>query len=668
MPTPHPDQVRAFFDRIADTYPQRYTGVRPFHRQLFGERLKQAVTGRDFTQKTVLDIGAGTGALYDYLADTQTGFDYYACDISEKMLARSRIPEGRRFVGQVYDSAFPVQRFDYIFALGLTTYLTREELSRLLAFLPGRLSTDGVAIISYTHARSMEWRMRRLLRPLFRRLGLRRHLLGQPFEVTAYTPEAVKEMLPPGLQITQIHWLSPTLPLFSRFFPQAGAALARRLAPILGNKVYSDFLMEISRPMPLPNNLLLIAYYFPPVRVVGAVRLYHFYREARKHFGQVQVLSSTNRLRMVQDESLQLEGVAATEVPAYDLRRLTLKKGSENTPHLSRRAKDNQISRFLRRLADSFPLNILLGDGGLAYILLAYWQGRRLVRKHRITHLFSSFRPYSDHLVAWLLKRRFPHLFWIADFRDLHVDPVRRNTLCPSFQRWCNRQILRRADLVTAVSGGLKRQLDALAPRVEVLRNGIAKSDVPSDREAPFELFTIAYTGSLYESLQTAAPLLEAIRQLFREGALARENIRLLYAGKDGALWDEWLRQYGLEDIGLNHGLIPRAEARTIQRRARLNLLLSWTLPGGGGILTAKVYEYLAAGRPVLAIVNGERDEELAALLAGHYLLHTSQADIVPALKLLLLNVSGRPPEAPRPLPEGVTWEENMAAFVRRAL
>ncbi|MCB0579686.1 MAG: hypothetical protein KDD10_10310 [Phaeodactylibacter sp.] len=420
--------------------------------------------------------------------------------------------------------------------------------------------------------------------------------------------------------------------------------------------------------MPPPNNLLIIAYYFPPVRVVGAVRLYHVYRESQKHFGQVQVISSTNRLRMLPDESLRLEGAPVAEVPAYDLRRLTLKKGVQNAPYLRRRAKDGRISRFLRRLADSFPFNILLGDGGLIYILLAYRQGRRLVREHRITHLFSSFRPYSDHLVAWLLCRRFPHLFWIADFRDLHVDPVRRNTLCPPFQRWCNRRILRRADVVTAVSEGLKRHLEALAPKVEVLRNGVAGRKGPPGREAPFEIFTIAYTGSLYEGLQTAAPLLEAIRQLFREGALGRDGIRLLYAGKDGALWAEWLRQYGLEDIGADHGLLPMAEAHALQRRAHLNLLLSWSLPGGGGILTGKVYEYLAAGRPVLAIVNGEQDEELAGLLAGHYLFHTSQGDIVPALKLLLPDVSGRPPEAPRPLPEGVTWEENMEAFVRRVL
>lgn len=414
----------------------------------------------------------------------------------------------------------------------------------------------------------------------------------------------------------------------------------------------------------LPNNLLLIAYYFPPVKVVGAVRLFHFYQESRKHFGQVQALSSTNRLRMAQDDSLRLEGASVTEVPAYDLRRATLAHAAENQPHLSHRAKSRPAARFLGRLLDSFPFNLLIGDGGLIYILLAYRQGKRLVREHHITHLFSSYRPWSDHLVAWLLKRRFPHLFWIADFRDLHVDPVRKNVLWPAFQRWCNRRILRRASLATTVSEGLKRHLEQLAPNVYVLRNGIGER-MGEKEEKLFEQFTIAYTGSLYEGLQTAGPLFQALQQLLEEGKLEEEGIRLLYAGKDGALWEQWLRQYGLNGIGQNRGLLSMEEARTIQRRAHANLLLSWSLPGGGGILTSKVYEYLAAGRPILAIVNGDGDEELEELLSGHHLFSTSQQDAVPALKTFILGVSGAPPKAPPPLPEGLEWGKNMEELVK---
>lgn len=241
-------QVKLFFDHLSANYPQRYTGSHPFHEQLFRERMEQAVAGLNFTNKTILDIGAGTGALYDYLFTTQENFDYYACDLSEKMLAQSRIPESRRFIGTVKTANLSLEKFDYIFALGLTTYLAEEEMTILLATLPDKLAAGGRVIMSFTHAHSMQWRARSLLRPLFRRLGFGSFLISQPFEIKAYTPEQVRQMLPSVLQVDRTCWLSPTLPLLSRFFPRAGAMLARQLVPFGGNRIYSDFLVEVQIP------------------------------------------------------------------------------------------------------------------------------------------------------------------------------------------------------------------------------------------------------------------------------------------------------------------------------------------------------------------------------------------------------------------------------------
>ena len=71
------------------------------------------------------------------------------------------------------------------------------------------------------------------------------------------------------------------------------------------------------------------------------------------------------------------------------------------------------------------------------------------------------------------------------------------------------------------------------------------------------------------------------------------------------------------------------------------------------------------AGRPILAIVNGDGDEELEELLSGHLLFSTSQQDAVPALKTFILGVSGAHPKAPPPLPEGLEWGKNMEELVK---
>ena len=360
--------------------------------------------------------------------------------------------------------------------------------------------------------------------------------------------------------------------------------------------------------MGAPKKLLILYYNFPPVKVPGAVRIHHFYKAALPWFDAIHVLATSNRRFFLQDPSLETGCQNILEAPAWDLRRLTIRKTIENAPFVSSSLKERPLMRLLRQLVDSFPLNILIGDGGLIYILTGYLKARRLIKQEGITHVFSTFRPYSDHIIGYLLKGRFPEVYWIADFRDLHVDPVRKNTLCPPFQRWCNRQILRRTDLVTTVSEGLKRHLEQLAPRVYVLRNGIGSLDEVATPVEPFKKFTIVYTGSIYPEYQTAGLLFKAITNLIEQKKLVRAQLQLLYAGKDGAVWEEWLQQYGLSDVGNNLGLVSIKKARLIQRRAHLNLLLSWSLPDGGGILTSKVYEYFAAGKPILAIVNGVKD------------------------------------------------------------
>jgi len=73
-------------------------------------------------------VGAGTGSLYDFLLSKNIQSDYFATDITEKMLEQSKIPLERRFYGSLLDSNFPIQEFDYIFLLGVTSYMSPIEM------------------------------------------------------------------------------------------------------------------------------------------------------------------------------------------------------------------------------------------------------------------------------------------------------------------------------------------------------------------------------------------------------------------------------------------------------------------------------------------------------------------------------------------------------------
>lgn len=374
--------------------------------------------------------------------------------------------------------------------------------------------------------------------------------------------------------------------------------------------------------------LLMINYYFPPVRVVGALRVGHFYLQAKKYFSNIFVLTSKNE-RIYKKEEWKEVFPETVKIPAYDFRFFLHWYFGNNVLSFSYKKKKHPLKRWLIKLIDSFPLNILINDGGLIYQLLAYQRAKKIVEEEQITHIFSSFKPYADHIVAYWLKRRYPHLCWIADFRDVQVDPNRKNVIFPALQHWFNRRYLKDADVLTSVSEPYANYLSQYNDQVYCLRNGIANLDFSTDYSSSYPKFTIAYTGSIYPELQSGDNVFRAISNLINSGKIVKEHLQVKVAGRDQVVWEEWARPYGLESILNLVGSVNRAEALKIQRESHLNLLLSWSSKALGGVLTGKLYEYLSAQRPVIALIKGSRDNTFETLFktvnAGLVCYHDSK-------------------------------------------
>ncbi|WP_373550705.1 hypothetical protein [Haliscomenobacter sp.] len=364
------------------------------------------------------------------------------------------------------------------------------------------------------------------------------------------------------------------------------------------------------------TGILQIAYYFPPIKTVGTLRNARFAHSAKNHWSKVYVLS-TSHTQVFDVETGQPIDAIILRVPSYDFRWLLWLLRRKKATHFSPQLKKQAGISWIRRAIDSFPLNIILGDGGFFYLLIGYWSAAALIKKGEISHLYSSFRPMSDHFLAYLLHRRFPFLIWIADFRDVPVDPLLKNVWWPGFQDWILRKLLRRASFLTTVSEGLAQYLRTTYQRpVQVMHNAPLLQQSDEVQIQDFEQFTIVYTGSLYPQQQNAGPLFLALKALLDGELLPTAQLRLLVCGKDGALWQSWAAAYGLANILEDRGMLSHAEALSLQHSAQVNLLLSWNSPKLGGILTSKVFEYLQAQRPILAIVNGSPDPELETLIS----------------------------------------------------
>lgn len=298
-------------------------------------------------------------------------------------------------------------------------------------------------------------------------------------------------------------------------------------------------------------------------------------------------------------------------VPRKDLRTLT---GKGSGPLPAERKKGWLVSSLLR-FRQAFPFVLLTDDGGTAYRREAFAAACKLIERERITTIYSSFRPWADHLVARRLQRRYPQLRWIADFRDLPVDPVRKDIWWPALQNLWGKWLVRPAAEVWAVSEGQKVQLKGWHPSIRVQRNALLQLP-PSETAPRTEHFTIVYTGSLYPGLQTIRPLVKALKRLIGEGVLEEADLLLQYRGKDVRSFAEQASELPPVCLDLQPTIAPAA-AQKMQKNAQLLLLLNWTAPGYYGVLTAKLWDYLATGRPVLALCNGPQDPELRQIIEG---------------------------------------------------
>ncbi len=236
------EHAARFFDSVSGTYKDKYKDRSAFHHYFFNERLEKATRGLDLSGADVLDIGSGTGDLYDHLIERFPGMRFHATDVSAGMLAQSAVPEGRKYVGHAYAHTFPVRSFDVVFMLGVTTYLSPEELEKNLAFIARSLKPGGKVIITFTNSHSLDTWNRVLARIPLRVLGKKGTVLSSGLKVWLHSSREIKALMGRHFAYERLDALNHTVFPFNVLLPGLSLRLARRLAQVQGSPAWLRWL------------------------------------------------------------------------------------------------------------------------------------------------------------------------------------------------------------------------------------------------------------------------------------------------------------------------------------------------------------------------------------------------------------------------------------------
>jgi glycosyltransferase involved in cell wall biosynthesis len=246
----------------------------------------------------------------------------------------------------------------------------------------------------------------------------------------------------------------------------------------------------------------------------------------------------------------------------------------------------------------------LLPDASVTWLPTAVPAAVRLVRREGIDAVITTSPPNSMNLIGAAVKR-LTGIPWVADLRDSVVGnaDVRFDSRAVQAKEKALQQVVRliarSADAVVAVSEPIADEVRGFDPagEVRVIPNGCDFDDFAGLEYRSGERFRFTHTGSFFGK-RDPRPFLSALAASGLDDVVAR------FAGDFKAADREWVEALGLGDRLELLPYLPHREALELQRDSEANLLLLPEAAGRGRVVpSGKIFEYLAAERPILAAV-----------------------------------------------------------------
>jgi glycosyltransferase involved in cell wall biosynthesis len=285
---------------------------------------------------------------------------------------------------------------------------------------------------------------------------------------------------------------------------------------------------------------------------------------------------------------------------------------------------------------------LLVPDENVPWSTAALPAALRIARREQVDVVLTTSPPGSLHLVGAAVQKA-TRARWVADLRDsLTAHPHRRGhesrlvRLKETAAGGVARLVASRADAIVAAADAIADEARALGPKgpVVTIANGCDFDDFAGLEHRPSDRLRITHAGSFFGK-RDPKPFLQALAESGLEDVVVR------FVGDFRAEDRAFADSLGLDGRIELPGYVTRRRSLELQRDSEVLLLLIPEAGGRGrGVLSGKVFEYLAAERPILAAVPPEG--AAAQLVRDTGAGVVAAPDDVPALREVLLALHAR--------------------------
>ncbi len=381
------------------------------------------------------------------------------------------------------------------------------------------------------------------------------------------------------------------------------------------------------------NPILIICYYWPPAGGPGVQRWLKFVQYLKEFGFNVTLIVPENADYPVVDASLKKDipkDIRVIRVPINEPSRWASKLSRKRTKTLQKgilSKKSSKLENFLLWLRGNF----FIPDARIGWKSKVVNAGSRFLTENPQTTLITSGPPHSIHLSGMELRKRFPTIKWMADFRDpwttigYHKD-LKLGKRAKQKHLKLENEVLNAADKILVTSKSTQQEFDHKTTKeVVVITNGF-DTEVSTDLSQPDGKFKISHIGTLLAD-RNPEILWKVVSELCHENTEFNEHIIIQLAGN---VSDDVVRS--IEQVGLSEklqlmGYVDHDDAVDLMKDAQCLLLIEIDSEETRAILPGKLFEYLASRRPILAL--GPDPSDIQAIIndnnAGAYFTYSDR-------------------------------------------
>lgn len=373
------------------------------------------------------------------------------------------------------------------------------------------------------------------------------------------------------------------------------------------------------------KRVLIITYYWPPSGGSGVQRWLKMSKYLPENGWQPVIYTPEEGEYPILDPSLEKDVAPEAEiirrpiVEPYTLYKKFLGIKKSETVKAGFIKEDGKKTGWKENLAVWIRGNLFIPDARCWWVKPSVRYLKEYLKNHPVDAIISTGPPHSMHLIAMKLKEEL-NIPWIADFRDPwteidYYDELRLTKWADRKQHRLEREVLTKADKVVTVAPDGARRLGRLGNRnVRTIYNGFDRND---DAQTPVSLpntFTMTYLGVLSKA-QNPEKFWQVLGELAKEDNDFSKNLKIRLIGQIDNSVIRSIEEQGLSSYVALSPYVPHDQVSAVHCSSTLLLLFLMpdSEPRAKGLLTGKLFEYMASGRPILCI--GPEDGDAAHIL-----------------------------------------------------